>query len=734
MRTAAASWLAGWLLAATAAAAPIEPLPLGAVAYQPGALALSADGRVAAHVDPQGRVLLWDAASYRPLAGTPADIASATAVALSRDGRWLAVGQADGRLQLWSRGEPAQAPRELRGHSGRILSLAFAPDDRTLASGSEDSTTQLFDVADGRRLQVWDSLYVEGPYGDGAWPVALAFAANGRLLAAHDWHQRHYDVGRSTTLWQLSDGMEHSTWGLPGPGFHEARQPGQAVGAGGWLLAVAGPEGVMLERLDGCAPARKLPAVESADTLAADPQGRWVAATAGTQLAFSAVAGMAQSKATLELPAPALSLLVEPDGRSLLALLSGQSDTDAATARLYRIEVPPALQAAPALQVEAKAAHCPLAERARLSQDFKRVSPVHPLPVVARLAPDLAPQTRPGSGQVLALHPVHSLQFGRDGAVLALYHLSQAGGLSAVVTWQVSAQRRTAARVADDVKDPLLAFDGGWIAAGTDQTLRNLVSGKPVLSFSDANDGFRPTLAIDRDTGIVHRVVDGAIERVTAEGRRLPALRPRGAVRALVARNQRLLALEADGKAEMFDRGSSRGRQFPMAGQPEADEAVWGLMLSADGRYLYAIVDSAGSDAPAVETLYRVADGEMVGSGAPLAPLPGHANRSVLPDARPHHLLVWDMDKAEALAHLPRQRSRDADGHVMPLRAALSNDGRRVASASPDGLVRVWDIDAHRLLGEARVGAAVMALAFDPAGRQLAVGRAGGEVWVLALP
>ena len=56
-------------------------------------------------------------------------------------------------------------------------------------------------------------------------------------------------------------------------------------------------------------------------------------------------------------------------------------------------------------------------------------------------------------------------------------------------------------------------------------------------------------------------------------------------------------------------------------------------------------------------------------------------------------------DKGEIVARLPRHRSRSKSGDAQPLNVAISDDGRLLASASCDGMVRVWDIEAHQMVG-----------------------------------
>src|SRR5262249_22693867 len=73
----------------------------------------------------------------------PVGLSPEAVVALSPDGRLLAL--AGGPLRLW---DLASAKELFPGHwPSRYSSVAFAPDNKTLAAGDQDGTVTLWDVS-----------------------------------------------------------------------------------------------------------------------------------------------------------------------------------------------------------------------------------------------------------------------------------------------------------------------------------------------------------------------------------------------------------------------------------------------------------------------------------------------------------------------------------------------------------------------------------------------------------
>jgi WD40 repeat protein len=148
---------------------------------RPSRFAFTPDGKALVVIDEDGKTALWDVKTTKKVrdldgAMTHRDV---EIVGVSKDGKTVAA--LDGgwhslpRIVVWDGATGKRAARPA-GHDGTVTCIAFAPDGKTLVSGSIDKTVRLWDPRTGKHLRILTT------HKDAVRSVAVS--ADGKLVAS----------------------------------------------------------------------------------------------------------------------------------------------------------------------------------------------------------------------------------------------------------------------------------------------------------------------------------------------------------------------------------------------------------------------------------------------------------------------------------------------------------------------------------------------------------------------
>ena len=120
------------------------------------------------------KVRIWSVATGKELLQLNGHSSSVMSVAFSPRGKQIATASMDKTAKIWD-ATTGQELLTLKGHSSFVFSLAFSPDGKKIATVSDDKTVCIWDVATGKKL-LQRKVHLAAVF-------AVSFSPNGKTIA-----------------------------------------------------------------------------------------------------------------------------------------------------------------------------------------------------------------------------------------------------------------------------------------------------------------------------------------------------------------------------------------------------------------------------------------------------------------------------------------------------------------------------------------------------------------------